>query len=796
MNVYILVGILGGLSLLFSLIFFFYTRRRVSDKVEQQMDFYGKIIDSMPFPVMLKDINDNFRYIYWNKPCDELSGFDRNEVLRKTDFEIYGKEKGRVLRNKDLEVVRTGEPYQSREEFITPDGVIHDTVVSKVLLSNEYYKWLLVVRWDVTDLVEVQRSLALANKQLHLAFSSGNITPWIWDISNNMLYLGMSEFKDVNNGFAMDKDGVTLDFVLEHTHPDDKVSVAKYFNDLKEGKIEKANFVIRYDVNRNFDNYYNIFCIVESFDKNGNAKKVIGSMQNITEQKNFERELIIANSKIEQVNETNSIILDNTDIGLVYLTPDYMVQWENVSKYSDHPIARNYKVGSHCYKNVKNLHEPCPGCIMQKALLSKKREVKEIIFGGDVVAQIVASPVFDDSNNCHGVVLKVKDITEDRRRESDLREAKERAEKSDKLKSAFLANMSHEIRTPLNSILGFSELLSASDDPEEKEKYLQIINSNNELLLQLINDILDLSKIEADTLEFVFTDVDANEMMSDLERSFKYKTALNKDVLVEFEKQLDDGMIHTDRNRLQQVVSNFITNALKFTDEGRVSFGCERRGENIYFYVTDTGMGIPEEKLDDIFKRFTKLNNFKTGTGLGLTICQTIVRKLKGEIGVESELGKGSTFWFTMPWIAPKDNPVLVADEVEEKRIPKVSDGMNNRRPTILVAEDVVDNFKLYEAILGDKYTLLHAWNGIEAVVMFEEHRPSAILMDIKMPEMDGYEATEAIRALDKQVPIIAVTAFAADEDKKRISTSGFTDCLAKPVRSQSLLDVLDKFNI
>ncbi|MEG1899870.1 MAG: HAMP domain-containing sensor histidine kinase [Bacteroidales bacterium] len=347
----------------------------------------------------------------------------------------------------------------------------------------------------------------------------------------------------------------------------------------------------------------------------------------------------------------NEVTLNNSEVGIVYLSSDYVVKWENLSRYTNHPLAKNYKAGECCYKCVKNLNRPCQGCVVQKVLASRTREVKEVVFSEDIIGQIIANPVFDKKHNCIGVVMVFTDITDAKRRELILQQARDIAEKADSLKSEFLSNMSHEIRNPLSSIIGFSELLSTAETLEEKDEYLKIINDNNNLLLQLINDILDLSKIEADTLEFVYANVNVNTMLSELEKSFSFKSRYaNNPVEIVFEKKLEDGILFTDKNRLSQVLSNFISNALKFTEHGKISLGCELQGDKVYFYVTDTGIGIPNDKLTDIFGRFVRLNNIKSGTGLGLAICKTIITKLKGEIGATSEFGKGSTFWFTIPY--------------------------------------------------------------------------------------------------------------------------------------------------
>lgn len=371
-------------------------------------------------------------------------------------------------------------------------------------------------------------------------------------------------------------------------------------------------------------------------------------------------------------------------------------------------------------------------------------------------------------------------ITQRKKMEQDLIRARDKAEESNRLKSAFLANMSHEIRTPLNAIVGFSGLLNTTEEVQEREEYVKIIENNNDLLLQLISDILDLSKIEAGTLEFVETPVDVDALMEETVKAMQMK-AETKGLEVLLGNQLPGCNILTDRNRLNQVLTNLLTNAIKFTDSGSVTVGYTLQDdEMLRFYVTDTGCGIPTENQADIFTRFVKLNNFAQGTGLGLSICKTIVDKMGGEIGVESELGKGSTFWFTVPNIFAKKT----GKKVQEHTLRAVA----KEDITILIAEDNDSNFKLFQSILQKDYHILHAWNGKEAVELFEKHNPHIVLMDISMPEMDGYQATAEIRKLSPDVPVLAVTAYAYAMDEQKILNSGFDGYTSKPINPNILM--------
>lgn len=378
------------------------------------------------------------------------------------------------------------------------------------------------------------------------------------------------------------------------------------------------------------------------------------------------------------------------------------------------------------------------------------------------------------------------DITQSKNVEKELTIARNKAMTMDKLKSAFLANMSHEIRTPLNAIVGFSNLLADSEDPQEKNEYVSILNENNELLLQLISDILDLSKIEAGTFEFVYSDVDVNQLCEDIVKSSRLKAQEGVEIL--FDQHQDSLTMNSDRNRLHQLLSNFINNALKFTEYGSIKIGYEICDKKVRFHCTDTGIGIDKEQQSMIFERFVKLNNFVKGTGLGLSICQSIVQQMDGDIGVNSEVGKGSTFWFELPYITPKNKQARQKNKIETdaKRVRTI-------KPFILVAEDTESNYLLITAVLSKQYKIIWAHDGIEAVDMCRAMNPDLILMDLRMPRMNGLEATRTIREFNKDIPIIAVTAFAFEHDKHDAIDAGCNMFLSKPINGNDLRNAINK---
>lgn len=399
---------------------------------------------------------------------------------------------------------------------------------------------------------------------------------------------------------------------------------------------------------------------------------------------------------------------------------------------------------------------------------------------------VMRNPLNNDPSKIEMVCVNY-DITELKETEKNLIEAKNKAEVSDRLKSAFLANMSHEIRTPLNAIVGFSNLIAETEDPDERREYVAIVQENNELLLKLISDILDLSKIEAGTLEFNDVEFDVNQMQ-EIVRSLSLKV-LDKPVELRFGDHLPECRLVGDKTRITQVLINFINNALKFTREGSVTLGyrCDD-GMMLTFYVEDTGTGIPEQEQESVFERFVKLNSFVQGTGLGLAISKSIVEQMGGRIGLNSEPGKGSCFWFTHPYIRTRSVSAVASDA--EMRQPGVSEG---KMPVVLVAEDTDSNFLLVSLILKKGYEVLRAHNGAEAVRMCREFAPDVVLMDMKMPVMDGLEATRQIREAGSSVPIIAVTAYAYDSDRAKALDVGCDDYIAKPLTGDVLKKKLRK---
>ncbi len=439
--------------------------------------------------------------------------------------------------------------------------------------------------------------------------------------------------------------------------------------------------------------------------------------------------------------------------------------------------------------------------------------------GSKVPVSVSASTLYDQTGKPISVVAIVSDITERRRNETeleqyrrdleklvnertaDLEKAKERAEKADSLKTAFLANMSHEIRTPMNAIIGFSDLLKERDvSISERNEYISNISNSSNSLLHLIDDIIDIAKIEANQLNINVERCYINAIFNELLVSFKnLKQRQNKDdvqIVANMPIRNYDFAIYSDPYRVRQILKNLINNALKFTDKGRIEFGYHienERSETIIFYVKDSGIGIPKDKIDVIFDRFRKLNENRTrlygGTGLGLTITKRLVELLDGKIWVESEINVGSSFYFSLPFRLAESSTTVFDYSTNQTNSFDWSD------KTILIAEDDDMNYNyLLKIFARTKANIIRANNGKEAYDVMKKPESSDInlvLMDIQMPIMDGYESTTEIRKINRRTPIIAQTAFAMSGDRQKCLEVGCNEYISKPFNINDFMFLL-----
>ena len=651
-------------------------------------------------------------------------------------------------------------------------------------------------------------------------------------IADNFLH---NIFNDLSVGLELyDKDGLMIDVNYSRLRSmgiKDKKDILGYnlFNytsfsdEIKEQirKGETVRFVAKYDfdtLRRLFPTHLSgikFFEITVSFVHNDKSEitNYMVITQDVTErvlwQNKYDnlyeeavrskKELLESEQRMIHLIRQNELVLNNINSGLAYIANDYIVQWENISLCSKSLSYEAYKKGEPCYLTAHNRTTPCENCVMQRA--RKSGQVESIFFNLDNkhVIEVFATPIFNEQGDVDGVVIRVDDVTERQHMIGELEKERNRAEQSDKLKSVFLANMSHEIRTPLNAIVGFSDLLMVTEDKEEKEEFIQIINANNELLLKLINDILDLSKIEAGSVELKYEDFDLAVYFNELAASM-HRRIVNPQVRLVAKNPYETCIVRLDKNRLAQILTNFVTNAIKYTSEGTIEMGYEKINESIHLYVRDTGIGIPEDKKDKVFHRFEKLDEFAQGTGLGLSICKAIVEACRGEIGFESEFNKGSLFWAVLPCqFESVDSEPGAFRQRNERELNKEKGEPHAFEETkspkrVLVVEDIQSNFFLVSSILKNKCQLLHAPNGLKAVEIVRTQAVDLVLMDMKMPVMDGRTATSEIRKFNTEIPIIALTAHAFDADRVAALKAGCDDYLVKPINGAKLMQTLKEY--
>jgi PAS domain S-box-containing protein len=523
-------------------------------------------------------------------------------------------------------------------------------------------------------------------------------------------------------------------------------------------------------------------------DAAGHPTHIEGALRDITERILAQHQSTLFQHAIEQ-----------SPVGIVITDPSGTIEYVN-PKFTEltgyqpvEAIGKSHallKSGHHSPEFYENLWNDIHSGREFRTEIQNRKKNGELYW-----ENLLISPILDNRGGIRHFVSVMEDISGMKSMVEELIRSKEQAEQADQLKTAFLHNISHEIRTPLNAIVGFSSFLARSDLNNAKRKeFADIVEMSGNQLVSIISDIISVATLDAGQEKANIQETDVRQILANTFEQFKYPLPKRGiDFSYHCELTAQDAYILTDPVKLLQILTNLVGNALKFTDEGKVEFGCRLTGNLLNFYVEDTGIGIPPELHHSIFERFRQADLSTTrkygGMGLGLAISMGYVELLGGTIGVESTPEKGSRFHFTLPW-----KPVHIPSHapVETSPIP----GKAMQRKTILVAEDEYFNFMLVAEILaGFHLNLIHAENGSSAVQhCLYKGLPDLILMDIKMPVMDGIEATRLIREMSQSVPIIALTAYALDKDRLRFLEAGCSDYIMKPFQHNELKDLVIRF--
>ena len=764
------------------------TRKNNTD-IHKKKQLLDKILNNIPLSIHIKDVEDNFRYIFCNEESKRMFGTSEDT----TTYDVMDEEQVARIQKTDLEVFNTGSPYLGLERVNLKDGRSYDTIVRKSVIEDDGKRLLLNTRWDQSLQNELKRRAQI----LSITLGAMNAFTWFFEPDKNRISFGEG-FNEVTKKAS---EICSVEKFLSCVHPDDK----QKFHDSLQAVVEQDNGIweLEYQLDLNGDGVYQWWqtrgMLETSTLNDAPYKYMFGMTICIDAHKQAELTLLKNKEELKKLVTLNELVLNNTNSGLAYITRDYRVQWENVSSCSKSLSFEAYKQGELCYKSAHNRTSPCEECILSRAFQSRQTELIKFKLDNAHVVEVYGTPVFLEDGTADGIVIRVDDVTEREEMIKELQIAKMHAEQSDKLKSAFLANMSHEIRTPLNAIVGFSGLMMYASD-EEKEDYMQIINNNNEMLLKLISDILDLSKLEAGSVELNYEEFDLTDYFNSMFVSMKQR-ATNPKIQIVAVNPYQHCLVTLDRNRVAQIITNYVTNAIKYTTEGTIEMGYEYREEGIYFYVKDSGIGIPDEKKNKVFHRFEKLDEFAQGTGLGLSICKAIAEAMGGNVGFESEYGKGSLFWALLPCEVEIPSEITlqraerVASSDKKDIVAGTSSSNTPGRKTILVAEDIQSNYQLVSALLRKRFNLVHAANGQEAIEILHKRHIDLLLMDMKMPVMDGLTATAEIRKFNAELPIIALTAHVFENDRLTAMDAGCNEYLVKPIDRAKLMAVLKKYS-
>ena len=740
-------------------------------------NFLQLVIDHLPLGIFVKDVSDDYRYIYYNQGVRDFYGDDGVIRLGKNDYEIQDP-LADEYRLEDDEVLKSDKPVSFERKITDEQGNTRWAIMTKTrLINNDSSRYIIAILVDLTHDRHNAMELENIKNELSIALDAGSLSAWNYDV-------GRQKFTSLYRE-TVAQQGLSYSEVLNIAHPEDREKYEHLMKDLVAGNVEKKQEILRFFRGGKY-NWFETHAAGIRSTTTGEIIQVVGTEKNITNEIHQKKDLEESKFKTDLVIKSNGIVQWDYDVrSRVFSSPNEDSFMHNGVSYETY-FARMH---------------PDDCCLVEEALqrmisnqaTSMNIQVRVKLTNPEYRWVDIHAVVFkrDEDGNVIQLTGLRRDITDWKNVLRELTLLRNRAEEANRLKTAFLANMSHEIRTPLNAIVGFSNLIADTEDQDEIREYCRVIEANNELLLRLINDILDLSKIEAGQLEFSYSELRVSELFATLEKT--YRLRVKGEVKLICELPGEDCVIVTEKNRLTQVLSNFLANASKFTTEGMVRMGYEHTEDGLRFYVADTGKGIAAENVPHVFERFMKFDSFVQGTGLGLSICQTIVKRLGGQIGVDSELGKGSTFWFTIP---VKVNIVkeTTIPTPNKSVIPTAAVSVSADQKLILIAEDNDSNYFLLSSILRKNYRIERASDGEEAVHLFYILKPDLIFMDIRMPRMDGLEATAQIRKTDSRIPIIALTANAFDEDRDTAISVGCTDYLTKPVNMTLLSETLAKW--
>ncbi len=765
------------------------TERILMDqKLRESETRFRLAFQTSPDAISLTRLRDG-KYIDINHGFTNITGYTPEETLGKTsaDLKIWNDPQERELLLHKLN--SKGIVINHEAGFRLKGGVIIAGLMSAAIMTIGDENVLLSITKDITALKNIQKELSVNEQTLQLALEGGGLGTWDWNIRTGKVKFNQQWATML--GYELDEVEGTLDFWKSLIHPDDADEVMKTLQNHLDGETEYYEHEFRMLTRqRSWKWIYDRGKVLE-WDSEDRPLRALGTHLDITARKLSEEKTAKLSRAVEN-SPVSIVITDNTG-KIEYVNP----QFSQLTGYSfEEVIGKNSSIlqsGRHSKEFYENLWSTITsGQVWFGEFLNKKKD------GSTYWEKANISSISDNTGKLTHYVAVKEDVTQMKNMVEDLHKAKEQAEESDRLKSAFLANMSHEIRTPMNGIMGFSSLLRESISSDDKRsEYLNIIEKSGARMLNLINDLIDISRIEAGEIEIFNSSVNLNELLKELYDFFSPEIR-QKGINFLLKNSLHEKNINfiVDREKLYAVLANLIKNAVKYSDRGNIEFGCRIYKQDLSFYVKDSGIGIPLEKQEEVFNRFIQadqhINKAYEGSGLGLAISKAYIEMMGGEIWLESLVGKGTIFYFTVPCTRKYEK---AAQKVFTGKDQGFDPGLENL--FVIIADDD-ENSKMYlkEILIENCKKVLLTSNGIETVQVVKNNPDiDIVLMDIKMPEMDGYEATRRIREFNNEIIIIAQTAYALRGEEEKAKMAGCNDFITKPIDKRDLLKILKSYS-
>ena len=744
------------------------------------------------------------RFLLVNEAYCSLLGYTKEELLT-LDFLVITYPEDLEADLENMRKLISGEiaQFSMEKRLCRKDGtfVWVFLTVSPMWKKGENPDSHIAVVQDITERKRIEVELKQSEQRLREAQRIAKLGTWEWDLAEGKV-LWSEEIYQIFELSLNDFDGSTQ-ASIDVFHPDDRAYLIERVQEAISTK-STASIELRVLLKDNR------LCYVQGeakllLDSKGKILKIIGTCQDITHIKQSEmllkqknEELALAKEKVEQLAEEKYINLyNNAPSGYLTLSAQAVITELNSSSAKMLGKAYNVLKGSDFMSFIAAESLDVFQQFFTEIFRLKIKKSCELLMLSPQEERIhvnIDGIISEDGTQC---LLTLIDISKLKKIESELIYAKEKAEESDRLKSAFLANMSHEIRTPMNGILGFAELLQTPNlSGDEQQEYIEIIQESGKRMLNIINDIIDISRIESGQVALVINDSNINEQIEYIYTFFKPEVeAKGMHLAIHNSLPTNLATIKTDREKIFAILTNLVKNAIKFTDKGSIEFGYEQKGKYLQFFVKDTGVGVPKDRQLSIFERFIQADNSDKrafqGAGLGLAISKSYVEMLGGKIWVESEAEKGTTFYFTIPYNMEVEGAMPLKIGALGQDLAKKIKALK-----ILIAED--DRFSsLFISKIVEAYSreILHAKTGQEAVALCQAHPDiDLVLIDVRMPEMDGHEATRRIRAFNKEIIIIAQTAFGFSNDREQAIAAGCNDYLSKPIKPTALAVQLLKY--